>query len=351
MGSQDSGVSVWLTSTSRAIIVIKELFSHSVLDLAWSSDGLKLFACSYDGSIAEIEFEEKEFGTKLAEREVSERVERAGRVRVVPPESFEILQLEATVPRDDPMERLFDNHENMGLNGATIAPRTALITATQVPTALPTSSFTTTQLPLSTPSFTATQAPAQAPTASGISSTQTTPRKKFNISQQAVTIDKDGKKRIKPVLVQASLPITSPSKQFTDRENRSPSDRDGKRLRKDDIGVTSYTLPTIQQASKENLFKIPPIQKFFSTQVERFGNLDVTEIKNNANGYYLSQLGCVMTCSRDTTLIWKSSYNHPALLAVMTTKFTAIGFADSYIIIHSLSGKRYNQDLTLGCCQ
>jgi protein HIRA/HIR1 len=274
MGSQDSGVSVWLTSTSRAVIVIKELFSHSVLDLAWSSDGLKLYACSYDGSIAEIEFEEKEFGTRLAGREVSERIERAGRVRVVPPESFEILQLEATVPRNDPMDRLFDNHENMELNGTSIAP-TTMITATAVPN----TSFTVTQA--SNISFNTT--PAQ-PNASGMSSTQTTPRKKFNISQQAVTIDKDGKKRIKPVLVQASLPITSPSKQFTDRENRSP-ERDGKRLRQDDIGITSYTLPTIQQASKENLFKIPPIQKSFSTQVERFGNLDVTEFKNNANGW------------------------------------------------------------------
>lgn len=40
-------------------------------------------------------------------------------------------------------------------------------------------------------------------------------------------------------------------------------------------------------------------------------------------------------------MIWKSSYNHPALLAAMTTKFTAIGFADSYILIHTLTGRRF----------
>ena len=249
MGSQDSGVSIWLTSTSRAVIVIKELFTHSVLDLAWSSDGLKLYACSYDGSIAAVEFEEKDFGVRMDSRQVSERVERAGRVQVVPPESIEILQLEERLKnkKDDPMERLFDNSgENEGFLGGSVP--------------VPSKTTVTTPTPI-------------------------TPRKKFHINQQAVTIDKDGKKRIKPVLVQASVPITSPQKQLLDNNNNRENipDRDTKRLRLDDIGVTSYTIPTVQQV-KPNLFKLPPVQKFFSVQAERFGNTDTTEFKNNANG-------------------------------------------------------------------
>ncbi len=254
MGSQDSGVSVWLTLSARAVLVVKELFTHSVLDLAWSSDGLKLYACSYDGSIAEIEFEEQDFGKRIDRAEIVQRVEKAGRVRVVPPESYEILELEAKFAKetDDPMDRAFEQR---------ITTQAATLTALPKPVVTP-------------------------------------PRKLFSISQQAVTIDKDGKKRIKPVLVQASLPITSPSKQShsfnlsnDNRENRSP---DGKRLRMEDIGVTSYTLPTVQVLNKENMFKIPPVQKIFSTQMDRFGNLDRVEFKNNANGTLDRQLqaGC-----------------------------------------------------------
>lgn len=69
IGSRDRSVSVWLTSLKRPLVVIKELFDDSVLDLSWHSDGLYLLACSWDGTIACIIFTASEIGTPLSASE------------------------------------------------------------------------------------------------------------------------------------------------------------------------------------------------------------------------------------------------------------------------------------------
>ncbi|CAG4912875.1 unnamed protein product [Colias eurytheme] len=65
VGSRDRALSIWLTSLKRPLVVVHELFSDSVLDMSWSSDGLNLLACSSDGTVACIQFTNKEIGTPL----------------------------------------------------------------------------------------------------------------------------------------------------------------------------------------------------------------------------------------------------------------------------------------------
>lgn len=65
IGSRDRSLSVWLTSLKRPLVVINELFTHSVLDLSWSPCGLRLAACSWDGTVAFVQFTEKELGQPL----------------------------------------------------------------------------------------------------------------------------------------------------------------------------------------------------------------------------------------------------------------------------------------------
>ena len=62
IGSRDRAVSIWLTALKRPLVVIHELFQNSVLDLSWSRSGYQLMACSWDGSVAYIEFKESELG-------------------------------------------------------------------------------------------------------------------------------------------------------------------------------------------------------------------------------------------------------------------------------------------------
>jgi len=65
IGSRDRSMSVWLTSLKRPLFVIHDVFESSILDLAWSKDGLVLLACSMDGSIAAVVLNEKELGTPM----------------------------------------------------------------------------------------------------------------------------------------------------------------------------------------------------------------------------------------------------------------------------------------------
>jgi len=65
IGSRDRSLSVWLTSLKRPLFVIHDVFESSILDLAWSKDGLVLLACSMDGSVAAVVLNEKELGTPM----------------------------------------------------------------------------------------------------------------------------------------------------------------------------------------------------------------------------------------------------------------------------------------------
>lgn len=66
IGSRDRSMSVWLTSLKRPLFVIHDVFESSILDLAWSKDGLVLLACSMDGSVAAVVLNEKELGNVFA---------------------------------------------------------------------------------------------------------------------------------------------------------------------------------------------------------------------------------------------------------------------------------------------
>ena len=66
IGSRDRSMSVWLTSLKRPLFVIHDVFESSILDLAWSRDGLVLLACSMDGSVAAVVLNEKELGKYLS---------------------------------------------------------------------------------------------------------------------------------------------------------------------------------------------------------------------------------------------------------------------------------------------
>ncbi|KAI8811781.1 WD40-repeat-containing domain protein [Cladochytrium replicatum] len=96
LGSQDCGVSVWWTGKARSAAAVKDLFKHSVMDLAWygsisseysvlrsfrngrTPNGLTLLACSYDGSVAVMTFTSEEFGTPLPDEEKNRALMKYG---------------------------------------------------------------------------------------------------------------------------------------------------------------------------------------------------------------------------------------------------------------------------------
>lgn len=50
-------------------MVIKDVFDDSVLDISWSSNGLHLLACSWDGSVVCVIFNSEEIGVPLSTSE------------------------------------------------------------------------------------------------------------------------------------------------------------------------------------------------------------------------------------------------------------------------------------------
>lgn len=59
---QDKTLSVWNTNTSRPVVILQDLAAKSISDLAWTPDGQILFASSLDGGIVAVKFETGELG-------------------------------------------------------------------------------------------------------------------------------------------------------------------------------------------------------------------------------------------------------------------------------------------------
>lgn len=59
---QDKTLTIWNTNTSRPVVILQDLAGKSISDLAWTPDGQTLFASSLDGSIVVAKFSEGELG-------------------------------------------------------------------------------------------------------------------------------------------------------------------------------------------------------------------------------------------------------------------------------------------------
>lgn len=70
LGSQDQGVSVWITGHPRPVMAARDVFERHVMDLSWSSDGYTLYACSSDGAVASFVFTPAELGEAVPEDEL-----------------------------------------------------------------------------------------------------------------------------------------------------------------------------------------------------------------------------------------------------------------------------------------
>lgn len=59
---QDKTLCIWNTVTSRPVVIFQDVTAKSVADLAWSPDGQTIFAASLDGTILAVQFKEGELG-------------------------------------------------------------------------------------------------------------------------------------------------------------------------------------------------------------------------------------------------------------------------------------------------
>ncbi|OQR72690.1 protein HIRA-like [Tropilaelaps mercedesae] len=69
IGSRDRSVSIWRNDRKRALCVVHDLFTNSVVDLSWNPLTQQLLACSSDGSLAVLDFSSQELGKAVSQDE------------------------------------------------------------------------------------------------------------------------------------------------------------------------------------------------------------------------------------------------------------------------------------------
>lgn len=162
---QDRSLAVWSTSNTRPIVVAKEITENSITDICWSPDGETLYFSSLDGSITCVSFEAKELGIVVSQDMNNLQLHRYGadRESTLFPESIEQLLLEQ---KSGLMEQKEEKKVSTELDGP--------------------------QLIVSSPDK--------------VESTKVTPNKvttKHKVAPK-VTMTKDGKKRVAPILMSSS---------------------------------------------------------------------------------------------------------------------------------------------------
>lgn len=75
---QDKALSVWITSNPRPLVITQELAIKSISDLAWTPDGKTLFATSLDGTMLAIVFENSELGYEVSLEENEKTLAKYG---------------------------------------------------------------------------------------------------------------------------------------------------------------------------------------------------------------------------------------------------------------------------------
>lgn len=191
---QDKCLSIWNTSFARPFIITQELTMKSMTDLAWAPNGETLFVTSLDGSILTLVFEPGELGypASLLENEKSLSKFGVGR-RTGIIEGTDALLLEESSKSGELKGVQGRMGELMGDGGA-VQPSITNGTNGTLPASTVANGSTSVQA----------QAPAEPPA-----------DQRVEKLKQRVTVTKDGKKRIAPMLVssssgvgQSSLPQT-----------------------------------------------------------------------------------------------------------------------------------------------
>ncbi|KAI8384389.1 WD40-repeat-containing domain protein [Radiomyces spectabilis] len=214
LGGQDRSISIWLTKYCRPLCVAADVFDNNVYDLAWTPDGKNLFACSQDGTVACLQLGE-ELREVAPEEEMLKQLSRYGygRRNAQLPETPGQLTLEdehAISSKALSSKRIADL---MGVNTTPSSSQSPTpMDVDAKPTSSPVNETGNTPTVASSSLSVSQPRPADADFTSSSGSAPVTPL------QQKVTIGKDGKRRIQPIMIRSG---TSSSSNQSSAQSRS----------------------------------------------------------------------------------------------------------------------------------
>lgn len=205
-GGLDKSLSCWTSASPRPLFVSQDMTTKSISDLAWSPDGMSLFITSLDGTITALVFEDKEIGRPQPMQENERALEkytqgRKGAGLIETPDAMILEELSKAGELKGAEGRMGDL---MGDN------------QTQSPAKVRKSA----EINRSSETIQSTEGEAATSLTNGVNGTAKgkpidRSQARLQTLKQRVEITKDGKKRIKPLLVsgaggigESSLPQT-----------------------------------------------------------------------------------------------------------------------------------------------
>lgn len=199
---QDKTLSIWNTSSSRPLVVCQDLAAKSISDLAWTPDGLTIFASSLDGSIIALEFEKGELGfiAPLSENDKALQKFGVGRRGVGVVEDVAALRLEERSKAGE----LRGAEGRMGaLMGDAASNPVPVLNGDGGSNGIstPMTGITSAVPAITNGRSPAQDSPAPAPAPTPVKDPN---EEKLEAMKQRVTITKEGKKRVAPLLVSSS---------------------------------------------------------------------------------------------------------------------------------------------------
>ncbi|KAL1869689.1 hypothetical protein VTK73DRAFT_3026 [Phialemonium thermophilum] len=193
---QDKTLTIWNTNTSRPLVILQDLASKSISDLAWTPDGQTLFASSLDGCIVTVKFEVGELGWVAKPEENDRALQKYGSSRkgMGVPEDVEVLHLE--------------NHSKAGeLRGA--ESRMGALMGDYQPAQKESGNATNGPKPTGKSAETNGTTSAEQEGEKPAEESADKAAERIAALKSRVTITKDGKKRVAPLLVSSSGTGTS----------------------------------------------------------------------------------------------------------------------------------------------
>lgn len=209
---QDKTLSIWNTNTSRPVVILQDLAAKSISDLAWTPDGQTLFAASLDGSIITVRFETGELGWVANLEETDKALSKYGASR------------KAMGIAEDVDGLRLENHSKEGERkgaesrmGALMGDFHPISKDSDTPATNGVKTGTATPSNVATPNAQleaeASKEPEKESTSAAAEASEKQD-KRVNELKSRVTVGKDGKKRVAPMLIsssgtgQSSLPQT-----------------------------------------------------------------------------------------------------------------------------------------------
>lgn len=276
---QDKALTIWNTSSSRPLVIVQDLASKSISDLGWTPDGSTLFCTSLDGSIVACVFEEGDLGyvARLEENEKALQKFGANRKGAGVVEDVAGLRLEERSKAGE----LKGAEGRMGAlmgdagpttNGKEPSKVTPTITAAPSPV---TNGTNGTPKPA-----TEVQTSTKEPDVNAV---------KVEALKQRVTITKEGRKRVAPMLVsssgtgQSSLPqsqlMAATSSNTTNEAPQQILD-----LSKPYDGLPRGGLQSMLLGNKRKSAAIEPEEEEPSSKRQATGNAVIPIVTNGVDG-------------------------------------------------------------------